>query len=252
MYSHLLFLCGLWFPPRCCVTSGREGKPVCRCAGAERWMDGLCTLAVIKTGAGGASRCGILVFHRTSVHTRAQMRWLRFPVTVAFGLFGQWLNSRHIFFSSPASDSFPKGQLEVQSSHTVCVLDVRFRWNCGPSTSSPSLLQSPLLKTWTYCLFPCEPYIFAIISLSVVVPFDIIVLSSAVRCECFFRKSDFAERWMPVASIALFLHSGCVALFHWWSFLSGQQQLRFVWGFVSIAITSQHTFWMKPEESSQI
>lgn len=102
----------------------------------------------------------LLDLHWAASSALTQMRRLQFTVAVISGLFGQWLNFRHycvtLLFSSPASDSFPKGQLEVQSSHTQCfwhALQVKLQ----PLTPSPgSLLQRWLLKTWKYCLFPRE------------------------------------------------------------------------------------------------
>lgn len=108
----------------CSVTRGREEKHVCRCSGAERWVD--CELAVIKS----EMRERLQLFSSISTDRHRLRfwvtRWLQFPATHHVGSFGRWLNSLHYsvtptVFSLPASDSFSKGQLEVHSSHTRCV-----------------------------------------------------------------------------------------------------------------------------------
>lgn len=145
------FLCVVW------QEGGREGGRQSMSVGVlERWMD--CVFAVIKQSSEPeewAVVAFLFVFHRPASSALAQMWLLQFTVTITSGRFVQWLNSCHRrvtpLFSLHASDSFPKGQLEVQSSHTQCVwrlLQVKLQ----PLTpSADSLLQSWLLKTWKYC-----------------------------------------------------------------------------------------------------
>lgn len=142
----------------CVLCDKREGGRAFSVGVLERsdgWM--VCSLWWSRALSWRSWAAVALLFdlHRPASSALAQMRCPRLAVTIESGLFGQWLNSRHRrvtpLFSLPASDSFPKGQLEVQSSHTQCVWRV-FQVKLQPFTPSPdSLLQRWLLKTWKYC-----------------------------------------------------------------------------------------------------
>lgn len=122
IYSHLLFLCGLSFSPLffvCCVTRRREAKHVCRCTGAEWWMDRVRT--VIKQG-----EWGVLAFLFDLYQSASAVRLALDEATASHrGSYVQsfWplIELWSLPFSSQASDGFPKGQLEVPSSHIVCL-----------------------------------------------------------------------------------------------------------------------------------